>query len=283
MSASVPHRPRPRRQDLEPEPSWHRRHRKLRSQARLSVQVTAACLRLARLHGSQVPKILQHLVEKNTAANDSTALTPETNSSSQPLPAIVTSQGIPVHMDISEADASEFGVNEDGRHGTNDETQHQQSDYQAHVTLSSPFCNHESVSGVATSESARKMASSSSGVRSHAKPCNSSDDEEVCDVAPDAKNNDDLLHARIVRRLDGVDFDGVVRDIEQSSRTRQRLYLIEYADGDIEHMTRSDVHRCLAPKVTSHQSSVSVRRQCQATLCGPCGGRGCVFCRSGSA
>ena len=45
------------------EPSWHRRMRAKRSQARILVKLGEACAALARHHGSSVPIGLKHVVE----------------------------------------------------------------------------------------------------------------------------------------------------------------------------------------------------------------------------
>ena len=57
----------PRRQDREKEPAWHIHARKQRSSDRVTMRLAAACLRLARHHGSTLPKELKQFV---SAAGD---------------------------------------------------------------------------------------------------------------------------------------------------------------------------------------------------------------------
>lgn len=56
-------RPRPRRQCRAPEPAWHVRARRQRAADRTLLRVTAAALRLARHHGSAVPRILSGIAQ----------------------------------------------------------------------------------------------------------------------------------------------------------------------------------------------------------------------------
>ena len=49
----------PRRQCREPEPAWHSRARKQRSQDRMVARLAAACVRLSKHHGSAVPNVLR--------------------------------------------------------------------------------------------------------------------------------------------------------------------------------------------------------------------------------
>jgi len=70
--------------------------------------------------------------------------------------------------------------------------------------------------------------------------------EEELEALPDAeKNADPLLHAKIRREVTGQTFLGQVEDIEVGKNTRDRLYLIKYDDGDMEHFTEQQVKEYL--------------------------------------
>ena len=47
-----------------------------------------------------------------------------------------------------------------------------------------------------------------------------------------------MLRRSVIKRvLDGFEYYGCVQDIEQGRESGERLYFVEYTDGDIEHMT----------------------------------------------
>ena len=66
--------------------------------------------------------------------------------------------------------------------------------------------------------------------------------EEVEEVSAKEKHGDLLMGAKLRRTVDGTVFDAVVVDIERGAETKQKLYLVEYSDGDREHLTE---HQCL--------------------------------------
>ena len=67
------------------------------------------------------------------------------------------------------------------------------------------------------------------------------EEDESADIAAEDKTRD-LLHQAMLRRtVDGVEFTGVVVDIQCGKMTGEMLYLIQYEDGDFEHMTEQQV------------------------------------------
>jgi hypothetical protein len=67
------------------------------------------------------------------------------------------------------------------------------------------------------------------------------EEEELEDVPAKEKEADPQRHAKIIRYLNGTLIRGKVDDIEQGKNTKDRLYLIKYDDGDLEHYTRDMV------------------------------------------
>ena len=66
-------------------------------------------------------------------------------------------------------------------------------------------------------------------------------DEEIIDV-PEAEKESDVLRGALKKRVtEGVAYYGVVQDIEQGKRSGERLYLVKYTDGDIEHLSADQV------------------------------------------
>ena len=65
--------------------------------------------------------------------------------------------------------------------------------------------------------------------------------EEIEDLSPELKTRDELMGAKIQRTVDGVAYQCEVEDIEISTTTGKRLYLIRYSDGDAEHLLAEQV------------------------------------------
>jgi len=65
--------------------------------------------------------------------------------------------------------------------------------------------------------------------------------EELEEVAMNEKAVDPLWRAIVKRNVEGDDYLCKVVDIERSVRTSEKLYLVEYCDGDIEHLTKDQV------------------------------------------
>ena len=64
------------------------------------------------------------------------------------------------------------------------------------------------------------------------------EDDEVCESLPDVeKIRDPLWRVRICSNIEGVTYDGIVWGIETGHKTRERVYLIKYMDGDFERMS----------------------------------------------
>ena len=76
------------------------------------------------------------------------------------------------------------------------------------------------------------------------------EDEGIEDVPEDEKATDELLNVRISKCIEGQLCSGAVIDVALGERTRERLYLIEYLDGDVEHMTSTEVKAGLSRWVT---------------------------------
>jgi len=67
------------------------------------------------------------------------------------------------------------------------------------------------------------------------------EEEEVIDVPEAEKESDVLRRATIRLVVEGVSFYGTVQDIEQGKDSGERLYLVKYTDGDLEHLTADQV------------------------------------------
>lgn len=63
------------------------------------------------------------------------------------------------------------------------------------------------------------------------------EEEELEDIPDMEKKADPLMYACIRRKVDGIEFEGQVEDIEVGKVSRERLYRIKYSDGDLEHLT----------------------------------------------
>mmetsp|Transcript_4400 Transcript_4400/g.12450 ORF Transcript_4400/g.12450 Transcript_4400/m.12450 type:complete len:142 (-) Transcript_4400:193-618(-) len=72
-------------------------------------------------------------------------------------------------------------------------------------------------------------------------------EEELVDVPEEEKAADPLRRATIKRMLDGVAYHGAVEDIEEGKESHDRLYLVTYTDGDLEHLTADQVKEMSCP------------------------------------
>ena len=67
------------------------------------------------------------------------------------------------------------------------------------------------------------------------------EEEEVIALPEAEKDSDVLRRASVKRFLKGVVYYGTVEDMEQVKDSGERLYLIRYTDGDVEHLTADQV------------------------------------------
>eukprot|EP00928_Gymnodinium_smaydae_P053466 TRINITY_DN37446_c0_g1_i1.p3 TRINITY_DN37446_c0_g1~~TRINITY_DN37446_c0_g1_i1.p3 ORF type:complete len:165 (+),score=66.97 TRINITY_DN37446_c0_g1_i1:68-496(+) len=67
------------------------------------------------------------------------------------------------------------------------------------------------------------------------------EDEEIEDLPKAERDADPLLHAKIERKVNDEVFIGTVSNIERGKESGDRLYLIQYEDGDMEHLTAEQV------------------------------------------
>eukprot|EP00450_Noctiluca_scintillans_P002511 CAMPEP_0194484386 /NCGR_PEP_ID=MMETSP0253-20130528/5716_1 /TAXON_ID=2966 /ORGANISM="Noctiluca scintillans" /LENGTH=150 /DNA_ID=CAMNT_0039324179 /DNA_START=75 /DNA_END=527 /DNA_ORIENTATION=- len=91
------------------------------------------------------------------------------------------------------------------------------------------------------------------------------EEEEIIDV-PDAEKETDVLRSASIKRvLEGTTFYGTVQDIQQGKDSGDRLYLVKYTDGDLEHLTVDQVRElsCTSEEVLL-ATQVSVPRQEEA-------------------
>jgi len=79
-----------------------------------------------------------------------------------------------------------------------------------------------------------------------------SEEEEIIDLPEAEKETDELRRASIKRVLEGVAYYGTVQDIEQGKNSGERLYLVKYTDGDVEHLTSDQVRElsCTSEEVS---------------------------------
>jgi len=75
------------------------------------------------------------------------------------------------------------------------------------------------------------------------------EDEELVESLPDAeKKLDVLLHAKIKRVVNDEEHFGTIDEIEVGSVSKERLYRVQYEDGDLEHLTEAQVKACKVPE-----------------------------------
>eukprot|EP00973_Karenia_brevis_P096287 12431452-Karenia_brevis.AAC.6 len=77
-------------------------------------------------------------------------------------------------------------------------------------------------------------------------------EEDVQRLSLDEKIFDILMSARVCRTLHTKDFFGHVEDIVLGTTSQQRLYLIRYSDGDVEHLTAEQVEEMLFTELAEH-------------------------------
>merc|ERR1712007_356098 len=88
--------------------------------------------------------------------------------------------------------------------------------------------------------------------------------ESVEKLPEEEKLSDPLLNASVRMFVDGEVFGGIVEDIEVGSITRDRLYLVKYTDGDIQHLEREEVLECL---ISSANNVLKVSHECKIAPC----------------
>lgn len=69
--------------------------------------------------------------------------------------------------------------------------------------------------------------------------------EVITDLPEEEKERDDLFNVRISRWIEGQLCSGLVADVCIGEVSQERLYLIEYLDSDVEHLTESEVREGL--------------------------------------
>eukprot|EP00434_Breviolum_minutum_P045763 symbB.v1.2.041096.t2/scaffold7820.1/size9155/2 len=71
-------------------------------------------------------------------------------------------------------------------------------------------------------------------------------EEETIEALPEEmKKDDQLMGASVSKKIDGQVHKGCVEDIEVGQISRDRLYRVRYTDGDLEHMTESEIRQVL--------------------------------------
>ena len=68
--------------------------------------------------------------------------------------------------------------------------------------------------------------------------------EELDELSNETKCADPLFRAKVLKACGEKYFDGYIEDIEVGVRSRQRLYLIRYSDGDVEHVSEAVARQC---------------------------------------
>ena len=83
-----------------------------------------------------------------------------------------------------------------------------------------------------------------------------SDKEEVRNLPDADKLVDPLLYAAVVNRINGHLFHGQVCDIDYSVITHERLYVVRYEDGDMQHMTAAEVY-AMVERLPAYQPGIA--------------------------
>merc|ERR1719473_1817900 len=68
-------------------------------------------------------------------------------------------------------------------------------------------------------------------------------DEEMVPVPPQECLKDKLYKVSIMRDFNGVPVTGKVLEIEVGKETNERMYFIEYSDGEAEHLSAEEVEK----------------------------------------
>ena len=89
-------------------------------------------------------------------------------------------------------------------------------------------------------------------------------DEEVEEMHAADKLRDPLRGARIRRTIDGQAHAGRVEDIQVGKLSGERLYLIKYDDGDLEHLTADRVEQWKIT-TTGERLSAEICKRCGAS------------------
>jgi len=95
------------------------------------------------------------------------------------------------------------------------------------------------------------------------------EEEEVEDLPTALKVADPLLHAKVRRQVEGACCVARVVNVERGRDTKELLYLIKYADGDVEHLTASQVRDALVDRSSSRGSKWSRRAEDEQALVAP--------------
>eukprot|EP00746_Dinoflagellata_sp_MGD_P116631 gnl/MRDRNA2_/MRDRNA2_52455_c0_seq1.p2 gnl/MRDRNA2_/MRDRNA2_52455_c0~~gnl/MRDRNA2_/MRDRNA2_52455_c0_seq1.p2 ORF type:complete len:198 (+),score=72.43 gnl/MRDRNA2_/MRDRNA2_52455_c0_seq1:101-694(+) len=75
--------------------------------------------------------------------------------------------------------------------------------------------------------------------------------EEVEALSEEKRLADPLWQVRIKNTIAGKTFAGRVVGIDEGTQTKERLYLVQYEDGDLEHMTADSVKSCVDKPVSA--------------------------------
>eukprot|EP00969_Alexandrium_andersonii_P025495 1113823-Alexandrium_andersonii.AAC.1 len=93
-------------------------------------------------------------------------------------------------------------------------------------------------------EAARRTKNAAKKMKKAARKTAKKEDIEALEDLPDAeKLSDPLMAAAVHGILAGRTRYGVVQDIARGGTTKKRLYLVEYPDGELEHLTEDQVRR----------------------------------------
>ena len=92
------------------------------------------------------------------------------------------------------------------------------------------------------------------GSDSHEEDCEDSDsqEEEFEDLPAAAKEADPLWNARVMMVINGIERTAQVEDVGICKRTRERVYMIRYTNGDVMYITEQQVRK--------HQADYEERR-----------------------
>ena len=85
-------------------------------------------------------------------------------------------------------------------------------------------------------------------------------EEEVVSLPLEEKRSDPLWRERIYNNIEGVEHSGMVIDIERGTKSHERLYLIRYQDGELQHMTARQVLALEAERQQAMRRAKSTKR-----------------------
>lgn len=98
---------------------------------------------------------------------------------------------------------------------------------------------------LSTSADVQNLPASTRATNEVAAVRSESETEEVADLPAELKQLDPLFRAQVGKMYGNTLFRGYIEDIEVGKMSGERLYLVHYADDDIEHLSATEARQLL--------------------------------------